>query len=269
MAQLTKIQWCHHTFNPWIGCQKVHEGCTHCYAEHLADARFGWARWGLRGTRRRTSPTNWRAPMKWERQAGRAKKRRRVFCASLADVFEARPELHSWRVDLFALIDQTPWLDWLLLSKRPENVASMWPDPRYRPNIWLGTSISNQKTADEWVPRLVANRERCPVLFLSVEPLLAPIHNLPLDNIDWLIVGGESGHQARPCQDEWIRSIIDQARAADVAVFVKQLGKRDGLRDKKGGDPAEWPKDLRIREFPRSSHRTSAAGRTASVSRSS
>lgn len=107
----SKIQWTHHTFNPWLGCAKVHTGCQYCYAETIVDHRFGRARWGRAGTRSRTSQTYWRRPLTWNRQATANGQRQRVFCASLADVFEDRPELVAWRQALFELIDTTPQLD--------------------------------------------------------------------------------------------------------------------------------------------------------------
>ena len=256
ISRNTKIEWTHHTFNPWKGCSKVHTGCKFCYAEDLAGRRFGeyWeVEWGPHGKRSRTSAANWREPLKWNREAMEAGERHRVFCASLADVFEDRPELVDWRAELFELIDATQQLDWLILTKRPENVCKMWPDDRYRENVWLGTSVSDQATADVWTERLIGLRHLTPILFLSVEPLIGPVTIPYLDQIDWTIVGGESHRSpkiARRCDDEWIRSVVEQCRSAEVPVFVKQLGTRQELKHKKGGDMAEWPADLRVREFP-------------------
>ena len=121
MGENSKIQWTDHTFNPWIGCQKVSPGCTNCYAEALDERwRPGRTRWGPKSERTRTSPANWRRVLQWDREAKAAGERARVFCASLADVFEDRAELRPWRADLFKLIDATQHLDWLLLTKRPE-----------------------------------------------------------------------------------------------------------------------------------------------------
>jgi hypothetical protein len=180
-----------------------------------------------------------------------------VFCASLADVFEDRPELIEPRRRLAGLIRDTPHLDWLLLTKRPGNARRMIPEmwaagagwPR---NYWVGASVEDQERADERIPELL--EVPAPVLFLSIEPLLGPIEFATLAGVSWVIVGGESGPKARPCDLGWIRSIIGQCRSAGVAPFVKQLGGRPiGLRltDRKGGEPAEWPEDLRVREFPR------------------
>lgn len=256
MAANTKIEWADHTFNPWIGCSKVSAGCANCYAEEMMDRRFGKATWGDNGTRVRTSDANWRKPLQWDRAAAAAGERHRVFCASLADVFEDRPELEPWRDDLFRLITDTPNLDWLLLTKRPENVIrlsdlaiqhkgeTLVPIVETVPNIWIGTSVENQEQADKRIPELL--KIPAPVRFLSMEPLLGPVdltsftdrkcpHGTWTDRfnaldgvggpkIDWIIVGGESGHNARPMHPDWVRSIRDQCRAADVPFFFKQRG---------------------------------------------
>lgn len=380
MGETTKIQWTDHTFNPWVGCSKVHAGCANCYAEADMDKRRHFAQWGAAGTRVKTSESNWRKPLKWDREAKAAGVRRRVFCASLADIFEdwqgpiqnhERQQLYvsdeepgrypavplaglesltecerenitngvyrpatmsDLRNDLFRLIDSTEWLDWLVLTKRPENVVSMWPsraDFEYIPeagslnefsefhryNVWLGTSVSNQATADEQVPKLLGCAKLADVLFVSAEPLLGPIDlrclqhqglyevnaltgangvNRPLQGtgpkLQWVIVGGESGPGARPFRPSWVRSIQRDCRAYGVPVFVKQMGGfvvdrndslggwepnmwpeevedvehdihgfreeyqgadiRIRLKDSKGGDPLEWPPDLRQRQFP-------------------
>lgn len=342
MSKNSAIKLAHHTFNPW--------------REKSA-------------TRSRTSDAYWRQPLAWNREAEAKGERHRVFCASLADVFEdwqgpivddkgvrlmqcscgkniresrngkikypmicgqcptSRPAkpltMDDLRRDLFALIDATPHLDWLLLTKRPENIRRMWPlresegpygvepvmgsltqteideSPRevfYRPNCWLGTSLSLQKHADAQIPELLKCRDLAPVLFLSVEPLLGPVDFAQMPNtngygegqrwydplkrlawyatfepyydgchctegIDWVIVGGESGKDARPCNVQWIRDIVQQCKAAAVPVFVKQMGSnpmagdgafRRGINDPKGGNPDEWPADLRVREMPES-----------------
>jgi protein gp37 len=261
MAEHTKIQWCDHTFNSWIGCAKVNEGCQPCYAAAWND-RFHFAEWGPRGKRYRTSKAKWREPLAWNRKAQQADVRRKVFCASLADVFEDHPQLPPWRADLFDLIDRCPNLYWLILTKRPENILSMWPGD-YREHVWLGTSIANQRNADEFIDRLLPCRDLVPFLFLSVEPQIAYVDLEPWLSpkplLDWVIVGGESGPNARPFQIKWAADIIDQCGQANVAVFVKQLGSNayDGKRrlqlvDSHGGDIHEWPRSLRVRQCPES-----------------
>lgn len=185
MGENTKIEWCHHSFNPWYGCQKVGPGCDHCYAEGWAK-RSGLVQWGPGTERRRSSPANWRKPLAWNAEAERLGVRHRVFCASLADVFDNEVP-RQWRIDLFRLILETPSLDWLLLTKRIGNAAKMLQDTaecigpmmdandRYRPlpNVWLGATICNQAEADRDIPKLLAVPAR--VRFLSMEPLLGPV----------------------------------------------------------------------------------------------
>lgn len=228
----TKIEWADFSFNPWIGCTKVSPACAHCYAERDFDHRYGKVKWGPNGTRVLTSDANWKEPVKWERQVAREfdlwsrneslpkdpPRRKRVFCASLADVFEdwdgemkdhhgntLPVSMQDVRNRLFDLIDATPHLDWLLLTKRPENIARMWPatpcDGRvcdasvksrvfcphdscdvadgirqgFRKNVWLGCSVENQEQAEKRIPELLNCRNLSPVLFLSCEPMLGPV----------------------------------------------------------------------------------------------
>ncbi len=306
MAENTEIQWPDHTFNPWLGCTKIGPGCRFCYAEAQMDNWLGRVQWGPAGTRMRTSEAYWRAPIRWQKNLARGWvwrcencnerivargprevlgdcrncglsvwrniQREKVFCASLADIFEDNPQLVRWRNELFLdLIDETPYLDWLLLTKRPENIKGRMLPPHWRfqgmpDNVWLGTSVENQAAADERIPQLAAVPAR--VRFLSVEPLLGPINleaffyesvderhewfRLRANRPDWVIIGGESGPKARPMELAWVRDIIKQCRPAGVPVFVKQLGsgwaKENGAQHRKGGDMAEWPEDLRVRE---------------------
>lgn len=192
MGQNSSIEWTHHTFNPWRGCSKVSPGCAHCYAEREANRRgpsFGI--WGDAGTRVIASDAYWRQPLLWNKRAAAAGQRHRVFCASLADVFEDRPELAAPRARLYELICQTPHLDWLLLTKRPQHAQRLWSGanvdafdgsesvgPVWQRNVWLGTSVENQAAADDRVEHLV--RVPAAVRFLSCEPLLGPI------NLNWI-----------------------------------------------------------------------------------
>lgn len=235
MVENSKIEWTHHTFNPWIGCQKVGPGCDHCYAEAW-DARGlqrQETRWGAHAGRTRTSPANWRKPLAWDKAAKSAGERHRVFCASLADVFDKHASiLPEWRADLWALIKSTPNLDWMLLTKRPGNIAKMLPEDwgrGYR-NVWLGCTVVNQEEADRDVPKLF--EVPAAVRFLSMEPLLGPIKifdNSPGPDPDSLllnliIVGGESGPGARPMHQDWVRSLRNQCVAAGAAFHFKQWG---------------------------------------------
>ncbi|KWN75824.1 phage Gp37/Gp68 family protein [Burkholderia ubonensis] len=261
MSENTNIEWCDHTFNPWEGCQKVSPGCDHCYAE-TRNARFAGGtaiNWGPGAPRRRTSPANWRKPLVWNRDGtfyaihGR---RQRVFCSSLADVFDNAVD-PAWRRDLFALVAQTPNLDWLLLTKRIGNVTEMLREigvDRLPDNVWLGATIVNQAEADRDIPKLLAVPAR--VRFLSMEPLLGRVrldairsrdwdedllvnvltgygitsprqeepHRVMNETIDWVIVGGESGPGARPMHPAWAADLRDQCARAGVPFLFKQHG---------------------------------------------
>lgn len=224
MGENTKIEWATHTFNPWWGCVKVSEACKHCYAEAWAK-RVGQPVWGPKSDRRFFGEQHWSAPLGWNRKAASASERPRVFCASMADVFEDRDELEPWRRKLWALIEETPHLDWLLLTKRPSNVSRLagwsrdWPG-----NVWLGTTVELQKRADELLPYLAAIPAK--VRFISAEPLLGPLDLEPYlgSSIDWLITGGESGPKARPASPTWFRSLLTQCMENDVAFHFKQWG---------------------------------------------
>lgn len=278
MGQNSTIEWTHHTFNPWWGCTRVSPGCQHCYAETFAK-RVGQKVWGVEADRRFFGDKHWAEPLKWEAAAFRSGKRQRVFCASMADVFEDRRDLDAQRHRLWDLIQATPNLDWLLLTKRPENFDKLapgsWVTGQCPPNVWMGTTVEDQQRANERIPVLLRIPAR--VLFISAEPLLGPVELFEFlpggrwfksehemhKPLSWVIVGGESGHGARPFSADWARSIVAQCQRAGAAVFVKQLGAKpfepysDGtpfadmrLTDRKGGDWAEWPEELRVRELP-------------------
>ena len=230
----TKIEWTGtfdangvlkpgYTFNPWVGCTKVSPACAHCYAETLMDTRYGRVEWGKGKPRSRTSVANWKLPLRWNGDAARNRSRAKVFCASLADVFDDEVD-KAWREDLWHLIGTTPWLDWLVLTKRPENIPRMLPKDwgLGYPNVWLGTSVENQHYAELRIPLLAT--VYAAVHFLSVEPLLGPIMFNSLRTIDWVIVGGESGHGSRRMEVEWVRSIRNQLVEAGVPFFFKQWG---------------------------------------------
>jgi protein gp37 len=259
MAENSAIEWTHHTFNPWIGCTKVGPGCDHCYAEAVAIARLGVV-WGNEGERRRTAPSTWKQPRRWNNRAAKLGVRERVFCASLADVFDNRAD-PAVRAELFQLIRETPHLDWLLLTKRIGNASVMIEAAGGMPeNVWLGATIVSQEEANRDIPKLLATPAS--VRFLSMEPLLGPVDltSIKLENctdpfdalvgmgwgmnpdrygggrlyhgatkhslgkIDWIIVGGESGPGARPMHPDWARSLRDQCAAAGVAFLFKQVG---------------------------------------------
>ncbi len=224
MAKNSKIEWTHHTFNPWWGCVKVSPACKHCYAETWSK-RVGHALWGARSQRRFFGDKHWREPLKWNADAVRDGQRRRVFCASMADVFETRAELDPWRAKLWSLIDATPALDWLLLTKRPQNIRAFAPWRAWPPHVWLGTTAETQKWADERIPALVENAAA--VHFISAEPLLGHVDVtkwLKPGQLDWVIAGGESGPKSRPTKPQWVRSLRDQCETYGAAFHFKQWG---------------------------------------------
>jgi len=156
VAKDSDIEWTHHTFNPWWGCVKLSPACAHCYAETWA-RRFGDELWGGDAPRRFFSGHHWREPLRWNSEADKQGIRARVFCASMADVFEPRTDLDPWRDKLWALIEKTPHLDWLLLTKRPGHIKNVYPwahNPRE--NVWLGTTAENQRWATRRIERLIA-----------------------------------------------------------------------------------------------------------------
>lgn len=290
MGKNSDIQWTDHTFNPWWGCWKVSPGCTNCYA-WMFDKRLGGDHWHKNGERRFFGFKHWQEPLKWDWDAESRSERQSVFCASMADIFEDHPGLIGERQRLFGTIDVTPHLDWLLLTKRPENIHRMWSisgtgkdpgatDYARRENVWLMTTVENQALADHRINELLKCRHLSPVLGLSVEPMLEPI-DLKLrewqqdapdqspdcmlttagQGIDWVICGGESGPKARPFDLAWARDLRDQCKTAGVPFFMKQIsnhphdsaepGRKFVIKDSHGGDWDEWPEDLRVREFPR------------------
>jgi protein gp37 len=241
VSEKSAIEWTDATFNPWWGCSRVSPACAHCYADATAK-RFGQAGlWEDGGRRRFLSEAYWTKPLSWNTQAERAGEPLKVFCASMADVFEEHAELDAPRERLWELIEQTPWLQWQLLTKRPENVGGMAPwGEQWPANVWLGVSIENSR----FTFRADLLRETAAhVRFISAEPLLASVflngkpNRRPLDlrEIDWLIAGGESGPHARPTDPGWLRELRDQCERDGVAFFLKQLG---GWPDKRGRDDA-------------------------------
>lgn len=322
MAEETGIGWCDSTFNPWVGCAKVSPGCANCYAETLVTGRMGRpGTWGETGVRQITSESNWSKPLRWDRDHAEFEAehghRRRVFCASLADVFEPRPELHWLLRRLFAMIVTTPNIDWLLLTKRPEiasdlmNGSGFWegvgiaggqhyPGRPWsqgyiigdRPNLWIGTSVESSRYT--WrVDEL--RKIKAAVRFVSCEPLISdPLQVIPrrfpnrtrsestpdsdvakrgtaqygtqsgarrpgprapldLTDIDWVIVGGESGKGARPMHLLWPLGVMNEADRCGSAFFMKQLGSQLAATlhaPGKGDDPEFFPASYRRQDFP-------------------
>lgn len=303
MSENTKIEWATSTFSPWYGCTKVSEGCAHCYAEGMNIRFHGGQNWGKGNPRRKAAAAAWKKARSWNKRNPGA-----MVFPSQCDWLDRDVPIELL-AEFLQLIHDTPHLIWQLLSKRPELfmerlslirdskecagfhqacvMAMDWRNGVPPDNVWVGASIENQKWLDIRNPQLL----KIPAVFtfLSCEPLLGPIEILPADFefIDWVIVGGESGPGARPCDVSWVRSIKEQCKAASTPVFVKQLGRvpvdrndagYDGeephewpmgtnsrdmdpsqyqgapvhvlLNHPKGGDMTEWPTDLRVREMP-------------------
>lgn len=258
MAENSKIEWTDHTFNPWVGCTKVSPACDNCYAELWANRAGTPALW--QGERRRTTPTNWRLPLKWDAAAKAAGKRTRVFCASLADVFDNSIDV-QWRADLFGLIRLTPNLDWLLLTKRIGNAMAMIeelqePDKNWwpLPNVWLGATVVTRSEFDRDVDKLRATS--AVVLFLSMEPLIESMGDIDLTGIHWVIVGGESGSKAREMRGTWAEQIRHRCESYGSAFFFKQGSTHNWQRYK---DFESFPPYLRLRQWPRSTVNGDAA----------
>lgn len=273
MGKNSKISWCDHTFNVWWGCVEVSAGCDHCYAREMAK-RLGFAVWGKDAGRRAFGRKYWDQPFGWNDDAIRTGKRGRVFCASMADVMEeyVGPDagiVNAARVNLFDVIQRTANLDWMLLTKRPQNYRKFLPAEWLRnplKNVWLGTTVEN-RAADWRIQELI--RVPAAVRFVSNEPAIQqidfsmqPIKALGLrdmaiysdrqavpgrSGIHWVIIGGESGAGARAFDLQGARQAVADVRAKGGLVFVKQLGGHPDKRD----DPAAWPQDLRVQEFPR------------------
>jgi len=223
MAKNSPIEWTHHTFNPWWGCEKISPACAHCYAEAWAK-RVGKQVWGKEANRRFFGEEHWRQPLVWNRNASAMGLRQRVFCASMADIFEERPDLDLFRERLWRTIEDTPALDWLLLTKRPEQVRRMVPWSYDWPrNVWLGTTVENQTWAQRRLSALVAQPAK--IHFLSCEPLLGPVNLRSwMPYIDWVIAGGESGPRSRPMHPIWAQGLRDQCVEAGVPFHFKQWG---------------------------------------------
>lgn len=261
MGANTAIPWAHHTFNPWWGCVKKRAGCTNCYASAF-DHRFGGDHWGPDARRRFFGDAHWNKPRAWDRKAAKAGERRRVFCGSMCDVFEQLPTGHpdyfamyEARMHLWLLIARTPNLDWLLLTKRAENISNMLSS-QYLPNVWLGVTTENQAAADEQIPLLLD--VPAAVWFVSYEPAIGPLdlqfergYLLPSDpalrrtpRIDWVIAGAESATDARPMNEDWVRDLRDQCTESVTPFFYKQRiddGRKIEMPELDGKVWAEFP----------------------------
>jgi protein gp37 len=249
MGDVTKIQWCHKTFNPWTGCTIVSTACKNCYAaRQSARRKIVWNTGNLAFA----AESTWKKPLTWDRKAKREGVRYRIFCASFADVFDANAP-QEWRARLWNLIASTPSLDWLVLTKRPQNFKSMLPSSLPF-NLWLGVTSESQKWADRRVPLLIQTEAK--VKFISAEPLIEAIDfSSYIGDLSWIIVGGETGKLSdlRQFDWHWARSIREQCQEAGISFFMKQLGQKHnvlGSQSRAGDALCEMPEPIAIREFP-------------------
>lgn len=252
MGETTEISWAHATFNPWAGCTKVSPACDNCYAEKDTHRRQ-FVDWGKDAVRRRTTIGYWNQLEKWNRTAQKDGIRRRVFIGSWCDIMEENPQLTSIRADLWPRLERCEYLDLMLLTKRPQNFRRFLPRhwiDNPLPNVWGMTTVESS----EYNWRIDALRNTpFAVRGLSMEPLLGPPKGLDLRGINWIIVGGESQHGARPMQIEWVREIRDICISCQIPFHFKQWGEHDAnlihIGKKKAGcelDGREW------KEFPSS-----------------
>lgn len=250
MGEKTEISWADSTHNEWLGCMKVSAGCDNCYAEVMMDNWLHRVSWGQRktdtttpsvGTRVLTSEANRHKPFTWNRKAAEFQamhgRRQRVFCSSLSDVFDNQVP-RAWRVGLFHTIESTPELDWLLLTKRPENIGGMIDYKQIPRNVWLGATCEDQAAYDKRWPILAQFNAR--VRFISYEPAIGPLTILDhKEKPDWLICGGESGKGYRPMPTVWAADVQEECAEHFVPFFMKQMA---GLKP--------IPADLMIQQFP-------------------
>lgn len=246
------IAWTNDTANFWWGCQKVSDGCKHCYAEKLSN-RYGKSLWGPpQTTDRELKLAIWKDIVKWDKQSISDGTRRRVFVSSMSDFFEDHPTVTQWRNDAMALLENLKATDILLLTKRPENAprfAPRWINHGWPDHVWFGTTTENQTILEERINPLLDINSK--VHFLSVEPLLGEMvldlrgKNYGINCVDWVIVGGESQPGCRPMEIEWAENIVKECLRDGVPVFVKQLGGHPDPRH----DFEKFPVTLQYRQL--------------------
>jgi protein gp37 len=267
----SKIEWTDHTWNPWTGCFKVSPGCANCFAERIA-SRFKRAEWGKDGARSFLPEKKWVEPLKWARRAAVSGEREKVFVGSMMDVFEDRADLLAARLQLFATIDLATSLDWLLVTKRPENIRKLLPESWIaspRANVWFLVSIETAEQSWRWTE---LSKVRAAVRGISYEPALGPLSledvgtfaeysdwegdpSVPggtrhftvremVSGPDWIIAGSESGRGARPADFAWFEDLQVECEAQDVAFFCKQFhngSDKESLPTVNGKVRAEYP----------------------------
>ena len=222
MASDSSIEWTNSTWNPVTGCTKISPGCKHCYAERMAHRlkEMGVAKYS-----QGFSPTihvdSLRLPLSW-------KKPQIIFVNSMSDLFLEEIS-DDFIQDTFRVMNDAHWHTFQILTKRSKRLVDLSRELKWTENIWMGVSVENR----EYLSRVDDLRKtEAHIKFLSIEPLLGPIPDLDLSDIDWVIVGGESGHGARPMKEEWVLDILEQCQRSKVPFFFKQWG---GVQKKKTG----------------------------------
>lgn len=240
----TSIEWSDATWNPLTGCTKISPGCARCYAETMSKRlRLMGQRNYRNGFELTLHEHMLQTPLSW-------KKPRKIFVNSMSDLYHKDvPDAFIHRV--FDTMTRADWHQYQILTKRADRLEAIAPSLPWSEHIWQGVSVENADCAFR-----IDHLRRTParIKFLSIEPLLGPIPELNLTGINWVIVGGESGGNCRPMAIEWVLGIRKACEAQGVPLFVKQTGEKLArqlkLASKKGGDPDEWPEELRVRQFP-------------------
>lgn len=242
---VSSIEWTEVTWNPVTGCTKVSPGCANCYAERMAKRlqAMGQSNYA-NGFELTTQPQMLEYPLHW-------KKPRRIFVNSMSDLFH-KDVSNTYILSVFDVMRRAHWHQFQILTKRAERLAEFdrlidWPD-----NVWMGVSVENHKYCSR-IDSLRATNAA--VKFLSVEPLLGPVKGIEVADLDWVIVGGESGPGARPMRPEWVKQCMNSCKRSKVAFFFKQAGavlaREWNCTDTKGTIPDEWPEEFRVRQYPR------------------
>ncbi len=250
MAQGSGIEWTESTWNPVTGCTKISPGCKYCYAERMAERLQAMGQTNyVNGFDLTLQPHMLELPLGW-------KKPQAIFVNSMSDLFHKNVPLAYIR-RAFDVMTRAHWHRFQVLTKRADRLAELNSKLEWAPNIWMGVSVET----DKYRGRIDELRSTgAQTKFLSLEPLLGPLHDLNLDGIDWVIVGGESGPRSRPMDREWVTDLRDQCRRAKVPFFFKQWGSKNKKKagrllegrtwDQIPPDPSERRRPRRSRQSP-------------------
>lgn len=232
MGKNSKIEWTHHTFNPWWGCTKTSPGCRRCYATQIA--HYVGLKWGSNNYRY-FGDKHWNDPIRWNRKAGKLGEKHRVFCGSMCDIFEGKEEHKPHLERLWEIIENTPNLIWLLLTKRPENISKLipagWNNGSFPRNVWLGATVEDEKTK-----KRIKELAKVPAAtrFISCEPMIEPpdVEESLGSEIHWVIVGGETGAGSISLEYKNILKVYQQCKRTKTPFFFKQWGGTDKTKAK-------------------------------------